>query len=78
MTETSAYKQIDPLLTVAEVAERLNTGERFVRRLIFERRIEFRHVGRFVRIKESVVEAFIEAGAVPALDRPRSPQRRVA
>lgn len=68
----------DRLLTVDEVAERLNVGPRFVRRLIHERRIDIRHLGKHVRIRESAVEAFIEAGAVPALPRPRSRQRRVA
>lgn len=66
---------IDRLLTVAEVAERLNVGERFVRRLIHERRIDVRHLGKYVRIRESAVEAFIEAGAVPAVPRPRSRRR---
>ncbi|MFK4100155.1 excisionase family DNA-binding protein [Streptomyces sp. NPDC019531] len=58
----------DRLLDVAEVAVRLGTwkesGERFPRRLIEERRIAFVKVGRYVRIKESVVEAFIEANTV--------------
>ena len=37
-------------LTVVESAEYLSTSEGFVRRLISERRIAFRHVGRHVRI----------------------------
>ncbi|WP_113699671.1 excisionase family DNA-binding protein [Nonomuraea lactucae] len=51
------------LLTVAEVAERLNTSERFPRRLIEERRIMFVRLGRHVRIPERALEAFI-AGSV--------------
>ena len=66
---------IDRLLTVDQVATRLNVGPRFVRRLIQERRIEVRHLGKHVRIKESAVEAFIEAGAVPAVPRPRARRR---
>lgn len=73
-TETS----FDRLLTVDQVAERLNVGPRFVRRLIQERRIEVRHLGKHVRIRESAVEAFIEAGTVPSVVRPRTRQRRVA
>jgi len=69
---------LDRLLTVEQVAERLNVGPRFVRRLIHERRIDVRHVGRFVRIRESAVEAFIEAGAVPAVIRSRSRRPRAA
>ncbi|MCQ4043015.1 excisionase family DNA-binding protein [Streptantibioticus rubrisoli] len=54
----------DRLLEVTEVAERLGTGVRFPRRLIEERRIAFVKVGRHVRIRESVVEAYIEANTV--------------
>jgi excisionase family DNA binding protein len=39
--------------TVKEAAERLNTSERFPRRLIEERRIVFVHIGRNVRIPEA-------------------------
>jgi excisionase family DNA binding protein len=67
---------IDRLLTVDQVAERLNVGERFVQWLIEERRTDVRHLGKHVRIRESAVEAFIEAGAVPAMSRPT--RRRVA
>jgi excisionase family DNA binding protein len=52
------------LLTVPEVAALLNTGERFVRRLVEERRITVVHLGRLVRIPESAVVAFVEAGTV--------------
>ena len=55
---------MDKLLTVAEAAELFNTGERFVRRLIEERRITVVHLGRLVRIPESAVVAFIQAGTV--------------
>jgi excisionase family DNA binding protein len=54
----------DQLLTVEAVAERMSTSVRFVRRLIAERRIEFVKVGRYVRISESALEAFIAAGRV--------------
>jgi excisionase family DNA binding protein len=56
--------QPERLLTVAEVADLLGTSERFPRRLIAERRIEFVHIGRHVRIRESVLAAFISAGSV--------------
>lgn len=54
----------DRLLTVSEVAEVLGTSERFPRRLIEQRRIRFVRVGRHVRIPESALRAFIEAGLV--------------
>lgn len=54
----------DRLLTVAEVAEILNTSERFPRRLVAERRIEFVRVGRHIRISEAVLAEFIRSGTV--------------
>jgi excisionase family DNA binding protein len=61
----------DPLLSVPEVADEFGTSQRFVRRLIAERRIDFVRLGRHVRIKESVVRATIDAGTVEAIDRRR-------
>ena len=55
---------VDELLTLDEVATRLRTSPRFVRRLIAERRIAFTKVGKFVRIASSDVEAFLAAGRV--------------
>ena len=51
-----------PLLDVNEVARRLGTKPRFVRRLIAERRIEFHRVGRHVRISEAALADFITPG----------------
>jgi excisionase family DNA binding protein len=55
------------LLTVAQAAERLNTGERFIRRLIDERRIEFVRLGRKVRIPEDALDDFVRDGTVQPL-----------
>jgi excisionase family DNA binding protein len=59
------------MLTVEQVADRLNTKPRFVRRLIAERRIEFHKLGRYVRISEPDLAAFIKAGRVEAVGRSR-------
>lgn len=56
-------------LSVAQVAERLGTTERFPRRLVAERRIAFVKVGRHVRIPESALSAFIEANTVQPVGR---------
>lgn len=67
MTAAAAHERaraVDLLLTPEEVAERLRTSPRFVRRLIAERRIAFSKVGKFVRIAASDVDAFIAAGRV--------------
>jgi excisionase family DNA binding protein len=60
----------DRLLTVEDAAERMSTSVRFVRRLIAERRIAFVKLGRHVRIAESDIAAFIEAGRVDPLSAP--------
>jgi excisionase family DNA binding protein len=62
---------LDRLLTVEEAAGRLGTSTRFVRRLIFERRIAFVKAGRHVRISPADLDAFIAAGRVTALRRRR-------
>jgi excisionase family DNA binding protein len=55
-------------LAVPGAAEYLNTSERFIRRLIAERRIPFHHVGRHVRIAVVDLEAFVQAGRVECGD----------
>jgi len=55
---------IDRLLTLEEAADALGTKSRFTRRLVAERRIRFTRVGRFVRIPESALREFVEAGTV--------------
>ena len=57
----------EQLLSVEAAAERLDTTPRFIRRLIAERRIEYHKVGRHVRVSESALAAFIEAGKVPPM-----------
>jgi excisionase family DNA binding protein len=66
------------LLTVEAAAERLSTSPRFIRRLIAERRIEFVKVGRHVRIRESVLDEFIQSGVVEPLTERGHRRRGVA
>ena len=56
------------LMGVGDLAERLGTSERFVRRLVTERRVPFHKVGKYVRfdpadIDEWLVERRVEASA---------------
>jgi excisionase family DNA binding protein len=69
---------LEQLLTPQEAAERLGTSLRFVRRLVFQRRIPFIKVGRHVRIAASDLDAFIAAGRVEPGSLPNSTQRRSA
>jgi excisionase family DNA binding protein len=59
----------DKLLTMEEAADQPGTSVRFVRRLVFERRIAFVKVGRHVRICPADLDAFIAAGSGNALRR---------
>ena len=70
MTAQATSPAAERLLALSEVAAILGTSERFPRRLIAERRIEFVRVGRHVRISESALAAFIEAGRVAPVQRP--------
>jgi excisionase family DNA binding protein len=63
---------MERLLTTEEVAERLRTTPRYVRRLVFERRIAYRKLGRYVRfhpddVAEYVATTRIAAGTVPGV-----------
>jgi excisionase family DNA binding protein len=66
------------LMTVSQVAERFNTEERFVRRLISERRIGFVKLGRHVRIPVNEVEDFISRGVVEPVRRRSTSRHRKA
>jgi excisionase family DNA binding protein len=58
---------VEKYLTVSETAVYLNTSERFVRRLIAERRIAFHHVGRHVRLALSDLDTWLAASRVKPL-----------
>ncbi len=53
-----------PLLGVGQLAERLGTSERFVRRLVCERRIAFHKVGKYVRFDQDDVDRWLAEGRV--------------
>ena len=78
----------DKLLTAEQVATLLGTTPRHVRRLVFERRITYRKLGRYVRfhpddVAEYVAATRIAAGTVPgaggtvARIRPKSSAARL-
>jgi excisionase family DNA binding protein len=58
---------VQKYLTVSETAAYLNTSERFVRRLISERRIAFHHVGRHVRFALTDLDEWLAASRVEPL-----------
>jgi len=48
----------DDLVTIGDVADELKVGDRFVRRLIFEKRIAYHKIGRHLRISRADLDAF--------------------
>jgi excisionase family DNA binding protein len=58
-----------PFFTIVETAEYLGTTERFIRRLIAERRIGFIRLGRPIRIPMSAIEDFLQGGTVQPRNR---------
>ncbi|MGH9209880.1 MAG: helix-turn-helix domain-containing protein [Acidimicrobiales bacterium] len=69
---TATTGKTDRLLTVRQAADLLGTTERFPRRLIAQGRIDYVKLGDgrngHVRIRESVLEAYIAAGTVKTSD----------
>lgn len=51
-------------MTIEQAGEYIGTGERFIRRLITERRISYVKVGKHVRLERSALDAFVDAGRV--------------
>jgi len=54
------------LLDVAALAAQLGVRERFVRRLIAERRVPFCKIGKFIRFDPHEIEEWIDAQRVAA------------
>lgn len=50
---------MEELLDIEAVAQRLGVTPRFVRRLVFERRIAYIKVGRHVRFEPAVLDRWI-------------------
>jgi excisionase family DNA binding protein len=53
-------RQVEPLMTIAEVAERLGVSVRHVRRLVNERRIPFVKWGHLLRFDPVEIEAWLD------------------
>jgi excisionase family DNA binding protein len=64
----------EELITSDELAHRLKTTTRFVRRLVAEHRIEYIKVGRCVRFTSSAIAAYVERNRVCVMSR--AEQRR--
>lgn len=56
------------LLDVSSLAERLGVTERFVRRLVHERRIPFLKIGHYVRFDPADIDELISHARVERVD----------
>ena len=61
---------MDKLMTFEEAAERLGTTSRHMRRLVIERRIAYRKLGRYVRFHPDDLAEYVAAHRVQASDYP--------
>ena len=61
---------MDRLLTFEEAAERLGTTSRHMRRLVIERRIAYRKLGRYVRFHPDDLAEYVAAHRVEASQYP--------
>lgn len=59
------------LLSIPELADRLGTRVRHVRRLVQERRVPYMKVGKYVRFDPAEIAEWLDAGRRPRTeDRP--------
>ena len=63
----------EPPLDIAGAAQYLNVGERFVRRLVAEHRINYLKVGKFVRFERRELDAFLRRSRVDRQERNQQP-----
>ena len=57
------------LLDIATLAQRLAVSERFIRRLVNERRIPYIKVGYFVRFDPRDLDQWVDKARVPPTER---------
>jgi excisionase family DNA binding protein len=66
----SSQFRVPELVDVETVAKLLGVGERYVRRLVAERQIEFIKVGHYVRFDQNAVRKWVEDRRRPAASSP--------
>lgn len=64
MADHPTVRNVARMLDTVAAAKHLGTPERFVRRLVAERRIRFYKIGMYVRFDVADLDAFILAGRV--------------
>jgi excisionase family DNA binding protein len=64
--ESRPFNEGGRLLTMAEAAERLNVNRRYIKHLLYERRLDRVKIGKLVRIPEAAIDSLISSGYRPA------------
>ena len=68
------------LLDVAGAAAHLDVSEAFIRRIVFEKRVRYYKVGKFVRFRTEDLDAFVDGGRIEPVPvrvhKKCTPQRR--
>jgi excisionase family DNA binding protein len=64
--ESRSFDERERLLTMAEAAERLNVNRRYIKHLLYERRLDRVKIGKLVRIPEAAIDSLIASGYRPA------------
>ena len=66
--ESTSISDEGRLLTIAEAADRLNVKRRYIKHLLYERRLDRVKIGKLVRIPEAAIVNLIASGYRPASD----------
>lgn len=74
--QSDGHHTVPALLSVDDVAKALGLDQRFVRRLVFERRIAYFKIGRYVRFDANDVARWIAAARVEPAPAPTPASRR--
>ncbi|MCP4963596.1 MAG: helix-turn-helix domain-containing protein [Actinomycetia bacterium] len=65
---TTKTSQVDPasasLLSIEQLPDWLGVTDRFIRRLVAERRIPFLKIGKFIRFDPTEIEAWLDSQRV--------------
>jgi excisionase family DNA binding protein len=66
--EASDQSAAHQFLDIAGAAAHLDVSEAFIRRIVFEKRVRYYKVGKFVRFRTVDLDAFINQGRVDPRD----------
>ncbi len=61
----TTFDSLPQLLTINQLADRLGSTPRHVRRLVAERRVPYLKVGRFVRFDPAEIAAWLDERRMP-------------